>query len=452
MAQNRLQDEEIVEAQYNLIRSHAMGSGKPLAPEQVRSMMLTRLNSLMKGYSGVSEDLVTLLANFLQKDIIPHIPEHGGVGASGDLVQLAHLGLALIGEGRVLVDGAWKDCSKVLDEKGLLPLQVRMREGLAILNGTSTMTGVGLLSLLSARRALDHCLSFSAIINDLLGSYNDHFSEGLNRVRKHKGQQWVAERMRAFLGDSQRIRGRADELYKKKVEEEVLSDKVQEYYSIRCVPQILGPIYDTLERSEAVLLEELDSVTDNPIIDHEAKNVYHGGNFHGDQISVEMDKLKAGLTKASMLAERQLNYLLNDRLNGRFPPFLNKGKPGLNFGLQGAQYTATSTVAENQNLSFPFHVHSIPSNKDNQDIVSMGTNAAMGTERVLKNLFEVLAVEALALVQASDLLEDDGQLSSESKKELEGLMRVARPFVKDEARSDALSELSSYLASTDPYV
>ncbi len=449
MAQNRLEDEDVVEAQYNLIRSHAMGSGDPLPSEDVKAMMLTRLNTLMKGFSGVSPRSVHTLSSLIREDLIPYVPEHGGVGASGDLVQLAHLGLVLIGEGQVRYNGEWRPTREMFEEKGIEPVQVEMREGLAILNGTSAMTGIGLMNVIEGRRAVEQSIVFSAVINDIVAAYDDHFSEELNRVKKHKGQQRVAERMRSLLADSSRIRRRADELFGQKVEEDVLSEKVQEYYSLRCVPQILGPVLDTLDRCEEVLLDELDSVNDNPIIDDEAENVFHGGNFHGDQIAAEMDKLRSALTKTSMLADRQLNYLLNDRLNGRFPPFLNQGKLGFNFGLQGAQYTATSTVAENQNLSFPLHVHSIPSNKDNQDIVSMGTNAAMSTRKVLVNLFEVLAVHAMGIVQASGLLEEDAGLAKGSENELKRLRECVEPFVEDEARYDSLKELAELLRSRD---
>src|SRR6185369_7227630 len=172
----------------------------------------------------------------------------------------------------------------------------------------------------------------------------------------------------------------------------------------RCVPQILGPVYDTLLETKRVLEDEVNSANDNPVIDHVKENVYHGGNFHGDYVSLAMDKMKIVITKLSMLAERQLNYLMNDKLNQRLPPFINLGKLGLNFGLQGMQFTATSTTAENQTLSYPMYLHSISNNNDNQDIVSMGCNAALMTRKVIDNSFDVLAIQTLALVQAIDYL------------------------------------------------
>ncbi len=450
MAQYRLEDADIVQTQYNLIRSHAMGVGDPLPSHHVKAMMVARLNTLMKARSGITEELVRTLSQLIEKDIIPFIPEHGGVGASGDLVQLAHLGSALIGEGRVMINGEWKDAKRVFDEEGIRPVPVQLREGLAILNGTSAMTGIGLMNVMDAHRALRWAVSFSAIINDIVASYDDHFSKGLNRVKLHEGQSTVAGWMRDLLSDSRRIRRRADHLYQDRPTEGVLAHKVQEYYSLRCVPQVLGPVLDTLSHAERVVVNELNSVNDNPVIDHKEGDVFHGGNFHGDQVAVEMDKLRAGLTKMSMVVERQLNYLLNDRLNDRFPPFLNRGRPGFNFGIQGAQYTATSTVAENQNLSYPMHLHSIPSNKDNQDIVSMGTNAAMATDRVLRNVFQVMAVTGMGVVQAASFLDDEKELASQSRIELEKLRESMPDFVEDRSRYEELEALAYRLREEDP--
>src|SRR5690606_19427273 len=205
-------------------------------------------------------------------------------------------------------------------------------------------------------------------------------------------------------------RKREHHLYNGNNEVQIFEEKVQEYYSLRCVPQILGPVLDTLNNVEKILIEEVNSANDNPIVDVEKEHVYHGGNFHGDYVSLEMDKLKLVVTKMGMLAERQLNYLLNNKLNNILPPFVNLGKLGLNFGMQGAQFSAVSTTAENQMLSTSMYIHSIPNNNDNQDIVSMGTNAANTTKTVINNAFEVLAVEVVTIIQALRFLEFNGKL------------------------------------------
>ncbi|RZK29227.1 MAG: aromatic amino acid lyase, partial [Hymenobacter sp.] len=227
------------------------------------------------------------------------------------------------------------------------------------------------------------------------------------------------------------------------------TDKVQEYYSLRCVPQVLGPVLDAFWQAERVVLDEAASVNDNPIIDAENQNVYHGGNFHGDYVAFEMDKLKVAVTKLAMLAERQLNYLLNDKLNQKLPPFLNQGQLGLNFGLQGMQFTATSTVAECQALCTPVYVHSIPSNNDNQDIVSMGTNAAVVARRVIGNATEVLAIHAVAVMQAVDCLGVASRLSPRCRAVYEQVRAVFPAVTGDQPHYQRLRQVVELIKTTD---
>jgi histidine ammonia-lyase len=276
-------------------------------------------------------------------------------------------------------------------------------------------------------------------------SYDDHFSKELNQVKNHEGQAKVAEIMRNLLSDSKLIRKRPDHLYNRKINESVFKEKVQEYYSLRCVPQILGPVYDTLIQAQRVLENEINSVNDNPIVDHKSGNVFHGGNFHGDYISFEMDKIKIAVAKLSMLAERQLNYLLNNNLNQKLTPFVNLGALGLNFGIQGMQFTATSNAAENQTLSYPMYLHSISTNNDNQDIVSMGCNAALLTRKVIDNSFEILSVQIVALVQAIDLLQCHKSISSFTKAIYDDIRAIIPTFVEDEARYKELKAVKEYL-------
>src|SRR5579859_2172963 len=390
-------------SQENLIRMHSSGSGRLLPVELIKATMIARLNSLMRAYSGVHTDVVELLRDLINKDIYPCIYEHGGVGASGDLVQLAHLGLAMIGEGEVVYEGAVYPAMEVFGRLRLKPLSITGREGLAILNGTSAMTGIGMVNIIRAWQLLEWSVLLSSMVNEVVEAYDDHYSHELNIVKRHRGQNAIAAMMRDILKESGMVRRRAEHLYDPvNIEQEVFEDKIQEYYSLRCVTQILGPIYDTILQAERTVTDELNSVNDNPVIDHLNHNVFHGGNFHGDYVSLEMDKLKIAVTKLSMLSERQLNYLLNDKLNQKFPPFLNLGVLGFNFGMQGMQFTATSTVAENQTLSFPMYVHSIPNNNDNQDIVSMGTNSALMAGRVIDNSFTVLAIQLMSIGQAID--------------------------------------------------
>ncbi|ASE63010.1 aromatic amino acid lyase [Chryseobacterium indologenes] len=446
MAQFKISDEDTLQLQYNLIRSHSSGIGIPLPAEEVKACMLARLNTLSLGNSGVHQSVIYLLQELINRDITPLIFEHGGVGASGDLVQLAHLALVLIGEGEVFYKGERKSTQEVFKIESLEPIQVEIREGLALMNGTSVMSGIGIVNAYKANLLTDISIKLSCAINEIVQAYDDHLSEALNGTKRHYGQQKVAERMRAHLADSKLIRKRADHLYTHFEEQEkVFKEKVQEYYSLRCVPQILGPVLDTLEYTEKVLENEINSANDNPIINVEDQHVYHGGNFHGDYISLEMDKLKIVVTKLTMLAERQLNYLLNAKINEILPPFVNLGKLGFNFGMQGVQFTATSTTAESQMLSNPMYVHSIPNNNDNQDIVSMGTNAAVICRKVIENAFEVLAIEAITIIQAIEYLGFQDKVSSSTKGLYDDIRKIIPAFSDDMVMYPYLEEVKKYL-------
>ena len=445
MAQYRISEENRNQLQYNLIRSHSSGVGNPLSPQSAKAVMLARLNTLSLGRSGIHPSVIFLLKELINKDVTPLIFEHGGVGASGDLVQLAHLALVLIGEGEVFYKNERRETKVVFAELDIEPIKVQIREGLGLMNGTSTMTGIGIINAYYSRKLVDISVKLSCAINEIVKAYDDHFSEALNSTKRHEGQQKIASRMRESLSDSKLIRKREDHLYNKENKEEIFKDKVQEYYSLRCVPQILGPVLDTLEFTEKILEDEINSANDNPIIIPEDQHVYHGGNFHGDYISLEMDKLKIVITKLTMLAERQLNYLLNAKINEIFPPFVNLGKLGLNFGMQGVQFTATSTTAESQMLSNPMYVHSIPNNNDNQDIVSMGTNSAVICSKVINNAFEVLAIELITIVQAIEFLECQSEISSATKKLYDEVRAIVPPFKEDLIMYPFVEKVKEYL-------
>lgn len=445
MAQYRIEPEDQLQLQYNLIRSHASGCGEVFDIKTVRAAILCRLNSLSLGKSGVHIEAIELMRDLLNYRITPLIFQHGGVGASGDLVQLAHLALVLIGEGEVFYKGLRRPTAEVFAEIGIKPLQIHLREGLSLMNGTSVMTGLAGVNLYYAEKLLQWTVKFSCAINELVQTYDDHFSPELNNAKQHSGQQDIAKLMREFLADSKRTRKRAEHLYQGEHNETVFKEKVQEYYSLRCVPQILGPVLDTLQHTQRIFEEELNSANDNPIVDLPTQQVYHGGNFHGDYISLEMDKLKLVVTRMAMLAERQLNYLLNPKINELLPPFVNAGKLGFNFGMQGVQFTATSTTAECQTLSTSMYVHSIPNNNDNQDIVSMGTNAATLTRKVIENAFQVLAIEAITIAQAIDILGCYDELSSTTQKWYNEIRTIIPFFKEDMVFYPYLKETTNFL-------
>lgn len=447
MAQYKISDEHLSQLQYNLIRSHSNGTGKALSEIQVRTVMLCRMNTLSLGKSGISPGVVQKIAELLNAEIYPEIFEHGGVGASGDLVQLAHLALGLIGEGYVYHKGQRHKTSELFAQKGIQPLELKLRDGLAIINGTSCMTGVGVLNYFHSKNLLNLSIAASSMLNEIISSYDDSFSAELNNAKLHYGQQKVASEMRNFLSGSKLIRNREEFLFTDSEEsrQTIFREKVQEYYSIRCVPQILGPVWDTLEESRKILEQEINSANDNPVVDLEKQNVYHGGNFHGDYISLEMDKMKIVITKLTMLAERQMNYMMNAKMNEKFPPFLNKQTLGLNFGLQGMQFTATSTTAENQTLSNPMYVHSITNNNDNQDIVSMGMNAAIITDRVIENAYQVMAIEFIAICQAIDILDVAQSLSENSRQWYNSIRRIVAVCEEDAPQFEQIINLTGFL-------
>jgi len=445
MARFRISDDLRSQLQYNLIRSHCTGTGSLLPCLYVKSIMLARLNTLLQGHSGVHSEVVSTLTEWINHDIYPLVFEHGGVGASGDLVQLAHIALGLIGEGEVIYKGERLSARQVIKQLELNPVKMHIREGIALTNGTSAMTGIGWINFLYAKKLINWTILASCLLNEIVSSFDDYFSFELNRTKLHPGQQSVAEKMRLLLSGSKRIRNRADYLYKPDKKDNNIHDNVQECYSLRCVPQILGPVEDEINHTETLLIHEINSVSDNPVVDHINGNVFHGGNFHGDYVAFQMDKLKIAITKLTILAERQMNFLFNDKINNLLPPFVNLGTKGLNFGLQGAQFTATSTTAESQTLSNPMSIHSIPNNNDNQDVVSMGTNAALITKTVIENAFHVLSIHFMAIMQAIDYLQIYEELSPKGKDIYSEIRSFFPVFVEDSPIYKDIERMNQYL-------
>jgi histidine ammonia-lyase len=448
MAQWRVEDDHLRELQYNIIRSHSTGAGAPLDDIYVRAAMIARVGVFAQAKSGVHPELVALLTEFINRGIHPFIPRHGSVGASGDLVQLAHMALCLIGEGKVHYKGEWRPTKEVLDECGLQPAGIHIREGLSCTNGTSVMTGISAVNQLHAENLL-HLATLAAVwMNEIAGSYDDLMAAPLNEYRRHGGQTAIAAQMRAMSRGSKRLLKRENKLYVQSDETrstKVFKDKVQAYYSLRCAPQILGPIADTLAYSRMVIEDELNAASDNPIVDPVTENIYHGGNFHGDYISLEADKMKIAMVRLAMVSERQLNYLCHDRINGILPPFLNLGTLGLNYGIQACQFTATSTTAECQTLAMPNYVHSIPNNNDNQDIVSMGTNSAELCAQVIDNCYQVLSVLFMAMAQAVDCLQIADQLAAATREQYDAIRAIMPTIIEDTPFYEELALIEKHL-------
>jgi histidine ammonia-lyase len=446
MASHVLGRDQLVELQYNLIRSHAVGMGRPLDPSLVLAAMVARLNTLAQGASGVTAALLRTLQTFINRRIVPVVPEHGAVGASGDLVQLAHIALALIGEGEVVVDGVRLPTATALRCRGVRPHRLAPKEGLSLINGTSMMTGIAALLCDDAARALDLAIRTGAMALELVGAFDDGISAELNGLRPHRGQMCVAAQLRSHLSSSRLLRRRTAVFGSSPAPGPHRVDGfVQEVYSIRCIPQILGPVYDTLKAVTAIVDVELNSVTDNPAIVGDQAWFVHGGNFHGDYIAAAADQLKTAIVKLTMLSERRINFCLNAQVNRSWPPFLNLATPGLTLALQGLQFVATSTTARSQTLAFPQYVHSIPTNGDNQDLVSMGTDAALIAREVLDNAFVLLTIEAVTLAQAADCTDGRDKLSQSSAWLYDAVRETVAAVRDDRVLYGELDDLSRRL-------
>jgi len=437
MADFKVNKENQIKLQYNLIRSHSSGMGAVLPTKVVKIIMIIRLHTFLQGKSGVSQSLINTLSNYIDNGIYPDIYEHGGVGASGDLVQLSHLAIGIIGEGKGVNNEGEKDhISKLIKESNLQPHKLELRDGLAMINGTACMTALSTINIINSRILITWSIKVAAMMLEIFGSYDDYMSKELNQVKLHKGQNEIALRIRKVLETSSLTTNRYS------------SDdrNFQEFYSVRCTPQVLGPILDTINFSELVVENEINSIDDNPIVDVDNQKIVHGGNFHGDYISLEMDKLKIAITKLTMLTERQLNLLLNSKTNKILPPFLNIGKLGVNYGMQGVQFTATSTTAESQMLSNPMSVHSITCNNDNQDIVSMGTNSALITRKVIDNAFQVMSIQLISCVKALEILKAEKKVCNETKRTIDTVKElIGSNSVDDDVFYNKLKKIENYL-------
>lgn len=451
MVSHIIGNSQLTELQYNLIRSHSAGSGAAIKSEFVLAAMVVRLNTLAKGYSGVSPELIQQLEFFINSRIIPFIPEHGAVGTSGDLVQLAHIALALIGEGTVFFDGKQQQTSVVLKQLNRKPHELKPKEGLSLINGTSVMSGIAALVVYDAGMILSQSIQSSVYALESINGLTDALAAELHNLRPHEGQIKVAAMMRSLAASSELLRSRSDVEKKVAVSDKsyVTEEELQNIYSFRCVPQILGPIVDIYRAVRKVVTIEINAVTDNPIVDEGNDAFLHGGNFHGDYIASSIDQLKIGLTKLTILTERRINFFLNRNVNKTFPPFLNLGEPGLTLGLQGLQFVATSTTAMNQSLAFPHSLHSIPTNADNQDVVSMGTDAALIAAKVVDNLYTVLAIELITIAQATECKGGPEKLSTSSKAIYNAVRAVSESVIQDRSLNEDLSRLISYMKYRD---
>ena len=405
MCNKIIEDGEIETLQVNLIRSHAAGLGDPLKPYIAQAVLAVRLNTLVKGYSGVRLELLEHMRRMINLGISPYIPECGSVGASGDLIHLAHMALAIIGEGSLYYRGELRDAAGVYREVGMEPIRLSFKEGIALMNGTSAMTALAAFALFGASKLLRLACVTGAFSLEIFGGIDDAFDEDLHRVKPHPGQLRIAETIRNLYQGSRNITLRKDVhglIRQQQTDGPVFetSINVQDVYSVRCTPQVLAPIEEAIAAAVRTVEIEANSSNDNPIIIPEKKKIIHGGNFHGQSIGFVMDSLCIAIATLCNLSERRINKYLDRKLNEGLPEFLIPGTLGLTMGFMGAQYLATSTTAENRQLAGPVSIHTISCNASNQDIVSMGTVAARKAFKSVSNAKHVMTLEVLTVLQA----------------------------------------------------
>jgi histidine ammonia-lyase len=405
MCNKIIEDSEIESLQVNLIRSHAAGLGEPLKPYVATAVMAVRLNTLVKGYSGVRVELLEFMKEMVNRGIAPYIPECGSVGASGDLIHLAHLSLTIIGEGKSYYQGELRDTKELFCELGITPMSLSFKEGIALMNGTSAMTAIAAFALFGARKLMRLSCVTGALALEIFGGIDDAFDEDLHLVKPHPGQLEVAQIIRSLYAGSGNITLRKDmheQIRGHETEGPVFetSINVQDVYSIRCTPQILAPVIETIEAAVRTVEIEANSSNDNPIVIPEKRKIIHGGNFHGQSIGLTMDAVCMAMATMCTLSERRINKFLDRNLNEGLPEFLIPGTLGLTMGFMGCQYLATSTTAENRQLANPVSTNSISCNASNQDVVSMGTVAARKAFKSVSNAKHVLTLEVLADLQA----------------------------------------------------
>lgn len=415
LADVSISPERVSELQRNLILSHCAGVGE-LAPKEIsRTMLLLRANALMKGYSGVRPQLVELLADMFNRRVIPAVPQQGSVGASGDLVPLAHMSAVLLGEGQAWVEDSLLPGEEALRRVNLSPLTLQAKEGLALINGTQYMTAYGVLGTHDARVLATTADIAASLTLQALGGLPDAFAEEVHRLRPHPGQMASSENVRRLIEGSGLV-------YRTQ------SYKVQDAYSLRCIPQVHGASRDAVEYAARALTIEINSVTDNPIVFCEGVRIISAGHFHGQPVALALDFLGMALAEVANVAERRIERLVNPALSG-LPPFL-VGDSGLNSGFMISQYTAAALVSENKVLAHPASVDSIPTSANQEDHVSMGSISARKMRSILENTQNVLAIELLCACQALEFAERK-RLSPAGQAVYSLVRRVVPSLVQD---------------------
>jgi histidine ammonia-lyase len=439
LSEVRIVGEQIRELQVNLVRSHAAGVGEPLSVAETRAMTLLRASSLSKGHSGVRGIVIDTLCEMLNRNVTPFVPSQGSVGASGDLAPLAHLALALIGEGECIdASGTRIPSSDALKRAQIKPLVLEAKESISLINGTQGMLAVGTLALLAAETLVNSADVLGGLCCDALKGTDTAFDERIHQARPHAGQIKTAANLRRMLEGSQ-IR-----------ESHRTCGRVQDAYSLRCIPQVHGAVRDTLAHCRGVFETEANSAVDNPLVFiTDARNskgdVISGGNFHGEPLAFALDFLGIALSALAGISERRIERLVNPALSEGLPPFLAQGA-GLNSGFMLAQVTAAALVSENKVLAHPASVDSITTSGNKEDFVSMGMTAAVKLKRIVDNTRNVLAIEAMAVAQAIDFLAPL-KTSKRGQAAIAAVRSVCPTMEKDRVMYKDFTRLAELIAS-----
>ncbi|QWC00727.1 histidine ammonia-lyase [Mycoplasmatota bacterium] len=423
--------------QENLIKSHACGVGKPLDDTYVRGMLLLRVNALIKGYSGIRYVVIEKMVELLNKNVLPVVYSQGSLGASGDLAPLSHMALPLIGLGEVMVNGKKFKAKEGLEIAGVKPLKgLVAKEGLALINGTQAITSISAITVYHALNLFNLSVHTLGLTMEALNGITDVFDGEVHQLRNQSGQQYVASRLREILRDSKLTTKQGEQ-------------RVQDAYSLRCSPQVLGASLDAINYVYDVIEKEMNAVTDNPLVFSDREKVISAGNFHGQPLAIAMDFLSIAMSELANISERRLERMVNSALSNGLPPFLVK-KPGLNSGFMIVQYTAASLVSENKVLSHPASVDSIPSSANQEDHVSMGNHGARKASDIVDNAYKVISLELLTALQAVDF-RDSSKMSSVTKM-IYDFIRQDIKFIEDDVLMYERMHKIEYLVKTKDFI
>lgn len=434
LASKQIAVEDLEQLQYNLIRSHCTGVGRPFSREITRAIMLSRANCLIQGFSGVTPETIALLFDFINHDINPVIPEKGSVGASGDLAPLSHIALALIGEGDVEYKGQIVKSDVAIKDIGKTPAKLGAKDGLALINGTSVMLALGTLAFVEAKKLVKLADIIACLTLDAVRGTASAFDERISILKPQPGQLDVSRNLLKIINGSEIVVSHKDD------------GKVQDPYSLRCIPQVHGACRQTLRHAEEVLNIELNSVTDNPLVFADTGDVISGGNFHGEALALMMDYLAMGLSEICNIAERRVEKMMNPHFSD-LPAFLIKDS-GLNSGLMIAHVTMAALASENKYLCHPASVDSIPTSTDKEDHVSMGVTAGRKLHEVLQNVQHGLAIELLCNTQGLEFLRP--MKTSPGLEKVHALVRKhVKPIVQDRTFHQDIEALTSLIKSDE---